>query len=345
MFNTNAYIMLYELESSPFAQKSSTVNKLKMPGPTPEFNQLNSSSSSGSSNTNNSNVPKTLTNGIGFTSDKVYGPELPPDRLEKKTNGSVPPSETNGNMKHTSISVTSDSDSEGDHVINATSSENKTVKLPAPIKDTDISSTCNDAKSSISLIKSGSPISSPNVSTSASSLSSPESTPKTTNEVCNTNPTATKSLVPYESDDTSSSDDSNQSAQEIESRVSTKAAVGDWQVSSSTDVNHEPSSAGKSWERKKLQMQQNSQNPVNELFKMSHSGYSAPVSSWNGTRSQLDKEVLNERREERKRSLADSSDQGRVKHQKLNSNYKSNPGYNPIQVGNYFFCFHFIFFC
>ncbi|XP_018574854.1 ubiquitin carboxyl-terminal hydrolase 36 isoform X2 [Anoplophora glabripennis] len=323
VFNTNAYIMLYELESSPFAQKSAmTTSKLKMPVPTPEYSQINSSGGS-TSNTNGSSsiVPKTLTNGIGFTSNKVYGPELPPDRLEKKTNGSAPSSDTNGNAKRPPLS---DSDSEGDHVTNADPIENKTVKSPV-VKDTDITSTCNDVPAP--LHKSASPVSSPNVSTSASSLSSPESTPKKPNEP----PAAAKPLVPYESDDTSSSDDSNQSPQEAESRVSTKAAVGDWQVSSSTDVSHEPSSAGKSWDRKKLLAQQNSQSAVSELFKMSHGGYSAPVSTWNGTRSQLDKEISNERREDRKRSLADSSDQGRVKHQKINSNYKSNPGYNPIQ--------------
>lgn len=67
---------------------------------------------------------------------------------------------------------------------------------------------------------------------------------------------------------------------------------------------------------------------------MSYSGYGAPVSSWNGTRSQLEKEVNNERREDRKRALTDNSEQSRPKHQKLNSHgsYKSNPGYNPIQV-------------
>lgn len=70
---------------------------------------------------------------------------------------------------------------------------------------------------------------------------------------------------------------------------------------------------------------------------MSHNGYSAPVSTWNSNRSQLAKEVINERREERKRSLIDSTDQGKIKQQKINSNanYKSNPDYNPIQVGNY----------
>ncbi|KAJ8924649.1 hypothetical protein NQ315_000800 [Exocentrus adspersus] len=331
VFNTNAYIMLYELESSPFAQKSATMtSKLKIPGPTSEYALL-STSTGNTSNTSGTCTPKTITNGIGFTSDKVYGPELPPDRHEKKTNGSVPPSDTNGNIKHIS-----DSDYEGDHVINAISSESKIVNQPTPcIKDTDISSTCNDTKpfAPVLLNKPTSPISSPNISTSVSSLSSPESTPTITNDAANATPTATKSLVPYESADTSNSDDSDHSAQEAESRVSTKAAVGDWQVSSSTDVNHEPSSTGKSWDRQTLQVQQNNNNPVSELFKMSHSGYSAPVSSWNGTRSQLDKEVNNERREDRKRPIVDSTDQGRIKHQKMNSNYKSNPGYNPIQVG------------
>lgn len=77
---------------------------------------------------------------------------------------------------------------------------------------------------------------------------------------------------------------------------------------------------------------------------MSHNGYSAPVSTWNSTRSQLVKEVNNERREERKRNLIDPADQGRIKQQKMNSNihYKSNPDYNPIQVGNYSFYLNMI---
>lgn len=91
------------------------------------------------------------------------------------------------------------------------------------------------------------------------------------------------------------------------------------------------STEGKSWDKKKSD---SDRSTVNELLRMSHTGYGAPVSTWNGTRAQLDKEVNNERREERKRALSDNSDQGRVKHQKLNSHgsYKSNPGYNPIQV-------------
>lgn len=103
--------------------------------------------------------------------------------------------------------------------------------------------------------------------------------------------------------------------------ASSSSTGGEWQVSSTTES---------VWEDKK------NSHVVNELFKMSTSGYTAPVSTWNGTRSQLDKEVQQERREERKRHLADSSeDQGRsAKHPKVTSTFKgkSNPGYNPVQV-------------
>lgn len=72
---------------------------------------------------------------------------------------------------------------------------------------------------------------------------------------------------------------------------------------------------------------------MTELLKMSHVGYSTPVSSWNGTRAALDKEVNEERREERKRTLCDNTDRGRVKHIKTNYSFSSsNPGYNRLQV-------------
>lgn len=320
--------MLYELESPPYTQKpaTATTNKIKI-------SPLLETSHTSNTNTNNISAPKTVLNGIGFTSNKVYGPELPPDRIEKTENGNV--SSTNGDGKHNSPSNSSESDSDIENVITVPS--NKKTSL---VKEMDISSTSHEIQTSVSTShhnKAHTPLSSPNISTSISSLSSPDSTPKKDKDVPNTNPQLTKSLVPYESDDTSCSDDSNQSPNEIESRVSTEAAVGEWQVTSSTDINQEPSSEGGSWEKKKPSQPLNGQNAVSDLFKMSHSGYSAPISSWNGTRSQLDKEINNERREDRKRALVDSSDQGRVKHPKLSSNYKSNPGYNPIQVGNYFF--------
>lgn len=130
--------------------------------------------------------------------------------------------------------------------------------------------------------------------------------------------------------------------------------LGEWKVTPYTPSNNnnnasqELSAEGRSWERKKSETDRGT---VNELLRLSHSGYGAPVSTWNGTRAQLDKEVNNERREERKRPLSDNSDQGRAKHPKLNSHgsYKSNPGYNPIQVShryvfdNWYAIYHFCF--
>ncbi|CAG9862079.1 unnamed protein product [Phyllotreta striolata] len=344
VFNTNAYIMFYELESSPYSQaaKPSTVtSKLKTPPAT------EASSSSCSSNASSSNVPsasKQFSNGIGFTSDKVYGPELPPDRVPEKLNGHVTSSNGKGELDSTSGS-SSEQDSDGDIAIESSTSNNCSNKNDVVIKDDDISSTCDETVDTNARKKSSSP-SSPNISTSISSLSSPDVTPNkadkspspvsTKKKPVETTSPMTKPLVPYESDDSSSSYDSNQSASEHGSRVSTKAAVGDWHVTSSTDVGQELPSKNSVWTRLKSKERSGTKGNnkvVDELFKLSHAGYTAPVSSWDGSKSTLEKEVQNERREDRKRGLPDSSDQGRVKQMKLGSatNFKSNPGYNPIQ--------------
>lgn len=349
VFNTNAYIMLYELESSPFSQKSTIstiVSKIKTPSLSTETNPV--ACSSNSSSASSTSALKPFPNGIGFTSDKVYGPELPPDRVESSRNGYVTSSNGKGESDSShSSSSSSEQDSDGDQAVKKPSVSDNSHSVSksdvAKNKDSDISSTCDESKSPIvSLKKTSSPPLSPNVSTSISSLSSPELSPKkepTLSPVSSSKQKGkensplklspiSKPLVPYESDDTCSSEDSNQSPNEIASRVSTKAAIGDWQVTSSTDVKQELSK-GNSWKNKKEEGQGN--KVVSELFRMSHSGYSVPISTWNGSRSELDKEVQNERREDRKRNLPDSSDQGRTKHIKLGSNFKLNPGYNPIQ--------------
>ncbi|XP_049542283.1 ubiquitin carboxyl-terminal hydrolase 36 isoform X1 [Anopheles darlingi] len=56
---------------------------------------------------------------------------------------------------------------------------------------------------------------------------------------------------------------------------------------------------------------------VQLLLKYSHRGYGAPVKSWGGQQTEMDRELVNERREERKRQLADDRetemDRGRTK--------------------------------
>ncbi|XP_076280574.1 ubiquitin specific peptidase 36 isoform X1 [Lasioglossum baleicum] len=81
----------------------------------------------------------------------------------------------------------------------------------------------------------------------------------------------------------------------------------------------------------------NHSETVSHLLKMSHRGYgSSTVLNWNGNRTHLDREVDNDRREERKRHLYtndDDIDRGRVKKMKDHRTYeeRSNTGYNPFQ--------------
>ncbi|CAH1961940.1 unnamed protein product [Acanthoscelides obtectus] len=337
VFNTNAYIMFYELESSPYSQKqSATPSTSKAKVATSGSQEPSSMSgaqmvSSSSSSSGGPSKSATMNGGVGYTSDTFYGPQLPPNKIRKTMNGSIV--STNGNNNNSGSPSPTGSPPE----------DQTTERSSSSVKNNEISSS-NDLKFS-------SPVSSPNIPTSVSSLSSPEMPDVKDSSASIPN----KPLVPYETDETSSSEDSNHSAAEATKWATTKATVGDWQVTSSTDVDHEPSSQGRvGWEKNKFPgqtttsssstgsqqgvgSQQSQDNTVSELFKMSHSGYSAPVTTWNGTRSQLDKEVNEERREERKRNLADTSqDQNqKAKHLKTNNynnnHYKSNPGYNPIQ--------------
>ncbi|XP_023180073.2 ubiquitin carboxyl-terminal hydrolase 36 [Drosophila hydei] len=78
-------------------------------------------------------------------------------------------------------------------------------------------------------------------------------------------------------------------------------------------------------------------NAVNELLKQTHRGYGSSVLSWNGKPSELDKELLAEAREQRKRDAEDDEenemDRGRQRKVKSASVKCNNgtPGYNPFQ--------------
>ncbi|XP_031846281.1 ubiquitin specific peptidase 36 isoform X2 [Nomia melanderi] len=81
----------------------------------------------------------------------------------------------------------------------------------------------------------------------------------------------------------------------------------------------------------------NRSETLSHLLKMSHRGYgSSTVLNWNGNRTHLDREVDNDRREERKRhfnTTDDDIDRGRVKKVKDHRTYddRSNASYNPFQ--------------
>lgn len=296
--------MLYELESAPFAQKPSTIttNKLKtLPG-NPSCSTSSSSSCSTQVNKKEQTFVTIKPNGI--TSDRVYGPELP-----ASMNGMV-----NGNGKNESSSSSS-SESETEPTSPVVKSGGTERLLPAPsmplISKISEKTPTRDGRKSPPILK-------------------PQYRPlpaKTTAPV----------LVPYEMDDSSNCSDESTTS---EARITPKATMGEWKVTTfipTAAQPQQPPEEGKScWERKKSESSA-AAAAVGELLRLSHTGYGAPVPSWNGTRAQLDKEVNNERREERKRALSDSGEQqGRAKLPKLNNShpvvYKSNPGYNPIQV-------------
>ncbi|XP_071579598.1 ubiquitin carboxyl-terminal hydrolase 36 isoform X2 [Temnothorax nylanderi] len=81
----------------------------------------------------------------------------------------------------------------------------------------------------------------------------------------------------------------------------------------------------------------NRSDTVSHLLKMSHRGYgSSSVTNWNGNRTQLDRDVDNDRREERKRHFNaddDEIDKGRTKKVKdyTNRRYEDRSSYNSFQ--------------
>lgn len=134
---------------------------------------------------------------------------------------------------------------------------------------------------------------------------------------------STTKLVPYERDDSSDCSEDADNANNLDNNTSVQTSgTRDWKVTSLTDsgIDSEPTESNS--EKSEV---------VSEMLKLSHNGYSAPVMSWNGKRSQVDEEISNERNLDRKRTLADISEQGRIKRSKVNS-HASTSIYNPIQV-------------
>lgn len=142
------------------------------------------------------------------------------------------------------------------------------------------------------------------------------------------NGTANRRLVPYDSDGGSTSD-------------SEDAPSGKWLISIRPE-SRAPSLNGDTGWRNKGKISSTietngsscTNNTVSQLMHMSHSGYGTSVVTWNGDRSELDKEVASERREQfkRHRTDVDEMDRGRAKKRRQNSSVpRSNPGYNPFQ--------------
>lgn len=139
-----------------------------------------------------------------------------------------------------------------------------------------------------------------------------------------------KSLVPYDShDEDSASSDSDKKEEKV------KNQSGIWHVCPLKDVC--PSKQGSTVESTKEELNGFSgsspkvnggngirngggKDVVHELEKFSHRGYGAPVNSWKGHQTHMDRELVNDRQEERKRQFEDDrdteQDRGRVKKMK-----------------------------
>jgi len=128
-----------------------------------------------------------------------------------------------------------------------------------------------------------------------------------------------KSLVPYGSDE--SDNENGDARQPADGVVKTKAGV--WTVEQqSASQQVAPSLRGRT---ENCAAKSSSNSPtvdersatVNHLLKMSHQGYGAPVATWNGEKTEIEKEVIQERREDRKRQHEEDReldmDRGRTK--------------------------------
>lgn len=339
VFTTNAYIMLYELESAAFPPKLNGASKLK-------------SSAASADSEDSSKVQMN-----GTTSKKVYGPEIPPNFEKLLGQNGIVSNSMNG-IKASSDGKVQVKDNKPSSSVGLLKVQDQNAKLP---NGSDQKSSVSNHKASVSDCRgedrkenasnnktnasddegkagekgAGGKVKQLNVLDQTQKLpptikSRTPPSPKPLAPVMNYNNvnklkgpessvvSSTTKLVPYDDESTSSEDSAHNSE---EPRVPI-AATAEWKVTSTT------SNDGSDWKK--------NGNTLNELLKTSHAGYSGHVETWAGTKSQLTKEVSNERREDRKRSLSENADHGRVKHPKSNSidNFKSNPGYNPLQVCN-----------
>lgn len=343
VFNTNAYIMLYELEcprstsspKSPVPTKTSCNDKTIS---STEDSAHSPSKSSTSSVIPLGNVPSPHLNGTSLQKNSVNNHNF------YSQNGSSSNRMTNGVKSQNSTAESSDS----------SDSEPETRQNGTQIKSGTNSPKSNTNSPNSSLSSYSSNVNSPKNSFKEDTDKSPPSTSlqssvkKITNNHSNgSGPSNVTKLVPYDLDDSSNSTDdlahnshhnnpntlpstSSSSNEVIRSQVVTKA--GAWRVSPTNNSFKGPSLEGQAgWNRRQRES-------VSELMHMSHEGYSAPVSTWNGTRAVLDREINNERREDRKRTINDSNpDKVKAKQAKHNNNSypgnkSSNPGYNPFQV-------------
>ncbi|KAL9906295.1 ubiquitin specific peptidase 36 isoform 1-T1 [Glossina fuscipes fuscipes] len=105
-------------------------------------------------------------------------------------------------------------------------------------------------------------------------------------------------------------------------------------------ISHETKRSKKETTNKKFagngyQRDTSSDSAVSEMLKQSHRGYGAPVLSWNGRPAEIEKEIIDEAREQRHRDRQyddeNDIDRGRQKKMKSQINNCRTPDFNPFQ--------------
>ena len=163
-------------------------------------------------------------------------------------------------------------------------------------------------------------------SASTSDLNQKEQ-PSSSNDIYSIVSSTTKHVTCDDEDDSSVDLDDFTLRIEAPRSVRTKASVNESMVTSTTKG--APNYRGWSAEADRS-------SAVQQLLKLSHNGYGAvPFIPWNEARVKIERNVDEERGEANKRSTGEEGEQGRVKRPKpSNAGFKSNPGYNPVQVSD-----------
>ncbi|XP_077292771.1 uncharacterized protein LOC143915827 [Arctopsyche grandis] len=184
-----------------------------------------------------------------------------------------------------------------------------------------------------------------NSSSSANCVINESNSNKTQKKSGPSNGSTPTSLVPYDSDgDNQDDDDDDADAKndhESKSPV-TKATSHGWKVSHENPDERLSSNSQKSSSNKSTNGNESlnetgtsrenllkDNEAVGQLQRLSHRGYGAPVSTWNGTHAQLNRQVFEDKKSELKRAAEadDEMDRGRVKKPRYN-NYNNNKYYN-----------------
>lgn len=405
VFNTNAYIMIFEMEQQSQSQihaqqtvklngtvtvnntlsSGSTMNKTITPKPSTSglfsLNGLTNGTSANKDNTGNSEINLQIStnknSGLQFTTQKTtnfIGPQLP-QKLQDKSQPRLVMHIKNGKILNGNSLVPYDGSSEEEDVNSIETLKNHTnlnTSTKTNTNATNGTQKCSSVKTFPKVILNSKEMQKCASKTNGSNVSQNQSTQciKTQNGSSCSTITSTMKYQNGKSETNGKAENGNNNSKNKwhqpvrkagqEDKVITKvtsSSMKGWQVSKDTSFSATSAATSNGWsvtDKEDIhKIGQNNMTPsaaalrdfngtnrsdtVSHLLKMSHRGYgNSSVTNWNGNRTHLDREVDNDRREERKRHFNtddEEIDRGRVKKVKDHRTYeeRSNSGYNPFQ--------------